>query len=208
LAPSATRVFPETTGGRRAPVSWAGLAALMAMFLAAAFQIGLYAYFDPLSMQAGLDQRTLDFAVTAVLAAQVAGSTCAAVASKRVQHFHVLIAWAVINLGLLSTLATMPKASIFIAAAALFGFVWLFFMPFQFPLTIDADPTRRAAVLLPGAQLLGGAVGPFLCSLAVTNTDVRGALAVCGVCALATVAISGALHFHRQRHLTLSADIP
>jgi predicted MFS family arabinose efflux permease len=204
LTSSAAAAGSRTTGTRRALV-FSSAAALVAMFLAAAFEIGLYAYFEPLSVQAGLDQRVLDLAVTATLVGQVAGSTLAAVAAKRVRHFPVLTGWAVINLGLLLTFASMPQALAFIAAAALFGFVWLFFMPFQLPLTIEADPTRRAAVLLPGAQLLGGAVGPFLCSLAVTNSDVRSTLAVCGACLLATVAISGTLHYGRRRYMSLKS---
>lgn len=199
LPSSAATTLPEAAGRRRIPISWAGIAALTAMFLSAAFQIGLYAYFEPLSTQAGLNQRALNLAVTAALAAQVAGSTLAAVVSKRVRHFYILIAWAVTNFGLLFAFAAMPKAPLFVAAATVFGFVWLFFMPFQYPLVIDADPTRRAAVLLPGAQLLGGAAGPFLCSLAVTNTDVRGALVVAGLCVLATLSIAVVQHFRRQR---------
>jgi hypothetical protein len=199
LRSSAATVLPEAAGRRRISISGAGIAALAAMSLSAAFQIGLYAYFEPLSAQAGLNPRTLNLAVTAALAAQVAGSTLAAMLSKRVGHFHVLIAWAVTNFGLLFTFVAMPKAPLFVATATVFGFVWLFFMPFQYPLVIDADPTRRAAVLLPGAQLLGGAAGPFLCSLAVTSTDVRGALVVAGLCVLATLSIAVVQHVRRQR---------
>jgi MFS family permease len=180
-------------------ISWSGIVALSAMFLTAAFQIGLYAYFEPLAAQAGHDERVLAFAVTAALGAQLLGSTLAALFARHVRHFHVLIAWAVTNLGLLAVFNSMPDAFAFVGACAAFGFVWLFFMPFQFPLMIEADPSRRAAVLLPGAQLLGGAAGPFLCSLVVHDADVRGALVVCGVFILAAGAISTAVHLRRRR---------
>ncbi|MGJ3626873.1 hypothetical protein AB5I41_08240 [Sphingomonas sp. MMS24-JH45] len=49
-----------------------------------------------------------------------------------------------------------------VAATALFGFLWLFALPFQAPLVIAADPTRRAALLIGGAQLAGSSVGPIM----------------------------------------------
>jgi hypothetical protein len=52
---------------------------------------------------------------------------------------------------------------------------------------------------LPGAQLLGGAAGPFLCSFFVTDEDSRGALVVCGICFFASFAISAILHLRRRR---------
>jgi hypothetical protein len=55
----------------------------------------------------------------------------------------------------------------------LFGFVWLFLMPFQVRLAFAADPTGRIAVLVPALQLLGSAFGPLITSLFVTDDDAR-----------------------------------
>ena len=84
-------------------------------------------------------------------------------------------------------------------ATGLFGFFWLFFMPFLAPMTIEADPTRRAAMLLGGAQLLGGSLGPLLASAMVSDTDARGALAFgAGSLTLALVLAIG-LHLRHAR---------
>jgi predicted MFS family arabinose efflux permease len=63
---------------------------------------------------------------------------------------------------------------------------------------IEADPTRRAAVLMPGAQLLGSALGPLICSYAVVGQDVRGVLAVCAVSLVLAFAVAGWLHWERR----------
>jgi hypothetical protein len=171
--------------GSAGAISLAGAIALGALFFAAAYQIGLYAYLEPLAAGAGLDAKVLGIAVSMSLAGQVCGSTLAALVSRRVRHFAVLVLWTLLNLILLAVFSAQPSAVLFILACTAFGFIWLFFMPFQVSLVIDADPTRRAAQLLPSAQLLGGAAGPFLCSLAVSRQGVGGILLVCGACLLA-----------------------
>ena len=82
----------------------------------------------------------------------------------------------------------------FMVLSVIFGFFWGFFMPFQLPLVIEADPTRRSAVFVPGAMALGAAGGPLLCSFFVTDIDARGALAVSGVCLLVSFSIATVLH--------------
>jgi hypothetical protein len=62
-------------------------------------------------------------------------------------------------------------------------------MPFFVPLTIKADPSRRAAVQIGGAQLLGGAIGPVLASLVVTDKDSHGVLYLAGGMLVVSLAI-------------------
>jgi hypothetical protein len=82
------------------------------------------------------------------------------------------------------------------AAAGLFG---LFLSPFLVPMTIEADPSRRAAVQSGAAQLIGGALGPLLASQAVSDRDVHGVLWLGGGLALAGLAIVAWLHVtHRE----------
>ncbi len=183
------------------------IASLVSVFLVAAFSIGLFAYLAPLATQAHLDEKILGFAVSGVLAASIVGSTLAAAAAKRVSYYPVFLVCLIINIVALIVLAQCPNAIAFIAAASVFGFFWLFFMPFQLPLVIEADPTRRVAVVLPGAQLLGGAAGPFFCSFFVTELDARGALVVVGVCFLTAFVISTILHLTHRRAAKALADL-
>ena len=189
----------ERTSSGSSRHSLAAMASLVSVFLIAAFSIGLFVYIGPLATQAHLDGKTMGFAVSAVLAASTAGSSIAAVLAKKMHYFPIFVACLIVNAAVLAIFAAMPGALVFIAASAVFGFFWLFFLPFQVPLVIESDPTRRIAVVTPGAQLLGGATGPFLCSFFVTDGDARGALAVCGVCFAASFVISTTLHLRRRR---------
>jgi MFS family permease len=85
----------------------------------------------------------------------------------------------------------------FFAASGVFGFFWGFFMPFQLPFVIESDPSRRAALQVPGIQSVGAAAGPLICSFFVTNSDTRGALVVCAACFFASFLIAAGLHAHR-----------
>lgn len=72
---------------------------------------------------------------------------------------------AVLNLVLIAVMASPPSPQAFVAATAAFGFLWLFALPFQLPLVIAADPSRRAAQLIGGAQLAGSGLGPLAAAM-------------------------------------------
>ncbi len=170
------------------------IAVLVSVFLFMAFIVGLWAYFEPLSTQAHHAPHVYDIAVSASLAAQVAGAFAASFIAGRVPFFPIVLVCTIVDLLILALLATMPGAGVFIAATALFGFLWLFLMPFQVPMVTEADPSRRAAVLMPGAQLLGSALGPLLCFFAVTEGDVRGGLVVCAVMLVLGFGVAAWIH--------------
>jgi hypothetical protein len=75
--------------------------------------------------------------------------------------------------------------------------VGLFLAPFLVPMTIDADPTRRAAMQSGAAQLLGGAVGPLLASLVVGERDVHGVLALGAGLLVAGLSVVAWLRFNK-----------
>jgi hypothetical protein len=77
--------------------------------------------------------------------------------------------------------------------AAIFGFVWLFILPFMVPMLIEADPSRRAAVLTSGVALLGGSIGPTVAALLISPENTRGALWLGAACLAACFAIATAL---------------
>ena len=171
-----------------------GLAALAACFLFLALIIGVWVYAEPLSRQAGHPPSTVGAAVSLSLAFQVLGGGTATVLAGRVRWFWTLVACAIALAALLALFASLPSAPVFLATSAAFGFVWLFLMPFLVPMTIEADPTRRTAVLLGGAQLLGGSLGPLMASLLVTDTDARGAIWFGAACLVLATLVATALH--------------
>ncbi|MDI1364247.1 MAG: hypothetical protein PSX79_05175, partial [bacterium] len=101
----------------------------------------------------------------------------------------ILIVVGLLNAGILAGLWGGPGRGLFIACVAAFGFLWLFALPFQTLLLIRLDPTRRAAMLLGAAQLLGSSAGPLAASLVVGDGEVRRALILSGVCLAAALTL-------------------
>jgi hypothetical protein len=170
---------------------------LLSVFLIAAFAIGLFVYLAPLALQSGLTTAELGFVISGALVGQTAGSTLA-IFFPRIPYYLVFTISLVFNAAILVVFSVLPGFWMFAAAAFVYSVLWLFFLPYQMPMAIEADPTRQVAVMLPGAQLLGGAAGPFLCSFAVSNTESRGALIVVGGCFAVAFAISTVLHLRRR----------
>ena len=96
--------------------------------------------------------------------------------------------------------ACTSPAWLFIAANAAAGIFGLFLGPFLVPMTIEADPSRRAAVQSGAAQLIGGAMGPLLASRVVGDRQ-RAWRAVAGRadCMLAGLAVVAWLHVTSRR---------
>ena len=86
-----------------------------------------------------------------------------------------------------------PAPIRFAVLCAIFGFVWLFMMPFHIGLALRADPAGRVAVLVPAAQLTGSAFGPLVVSLIVVGDDAGPAPFVSAAFALVALAALGAL---------------
>jgi hypothetical protein len=197
FAPTAFVALPvaPTNHAGRAGYTPASIACLVCVFLVSASSVGLFAYLEPLGAQAHLDPVTIGYAVSTVLAASTLGSLLAATAAGRLSYYTVFVVWMLIQTAVLLVLAAMPGAPWFLVATTLFGFFWLFFFPFQVSMSIEADPTRQIAVVLPGAQLLGAGSGPLLISFFVTDTDARGALLVCWCCFFIAFVLATFQHF-------------
>jgi hypothetical protein len=176
-----------------------GWIALAASFLYLAAIGAVWVYSEPLSRQAGHGTAVIGAAVSISLACQVAGGAMATMLAGRVRWNHMLALCGLAGLGVLAGFAMLPSAALFLLLSGLFGFIWLFALPFFVPMAIEADPTRRAAVLLGGAQLLGASLGPLFASMLVSDVEARGALGL-GVAALCLfLIITTWLHRTRTR---------
>lgn len=161
------------TGGLPTPRGWAALAV---SFLLLGATSATWVYLERFSAQAHHDAAVAGQAVSLSLAFQVVGGLGATLLAGRTSWFRMLVLCAIADLAIFASFAAMPGAAIFLPLAAVMGFVWLFATPFLVPMTIEADPSRRAALLIGGAQLVGGSMGPLAASFFVTDTDARGAL--------------------------------
>ena len=166
-------------GGRLEAGAQAGLAAV---FCYMAFIVALWVYLEPLAALAGLSPREAGMAIALALGLQVLGGAAATVVGDRVKPARLLLGVGAINALILAVLWSGPGRLAFVACVAAFGFLWLFALPFQTLLLIRIDPTRRAAMQLGAAQLLGSSAGPLAASLVVGDGPVRRALILSAIC--------------------------
>lgn len=149
-----------------------GLAGLMSLFLFMAFSVGLWVYLEPLAVHAGMTGEAAANLIALTLVAQLAGGVAATVIGGRWSPFRTLLIGGCLNLGVAVTFAASPSQTTFVLAAMAFGFLWIFLMPFQTQFLIRIDPSRRAAMQIGTAQLLGCAFGPLVASLLVTDDSI------------------------------------
>jgi hypothetical protein len=166
------------TEGAAGPPPFRGWVALFAtlFFVASTGAVGIY--LQPLAHEAGL---TADVARTALwtsLTAQILGAMAATAVAGKVRYFTAFLAGTAVFLGTWAVFATHAPAWGFIAANTAGGFASVFVAPFLVPMTIEADPSRRAALQSAGAQLFAGALGPLAAARIVSDNDVHGALAL------------------------------
>jgi hypothetical protein len=159
--------------GAPPPKGWIALAATLAYSASLA---AVSVYLIPLAREAGLSTGVGRTAVSAGLACQIVGGALATALAGRVRHMTVFWVCAAVFLAAWITYAVHPPGWWFVAISGLGGLAGMLAGPFLVPMTIEADPSRRAAVQSGAVQVLAGALGPFLASLVVTDADVRAVL--------------------------------
>jgi hypothetical protein len=179
-----------------------GWVALIASLVVAAASGAIGVYLEPFAIQAGLSPGVARTAVAVSLAGQVIGGGAATALAGRVRYFHVFLVGSAFLIVCWGVFAMRVPAAVFIAANAVSGFVGLILAPFLVPMTIEADPSRRAAMQSGGAQLLGSAFGPLIAAFVVTERNVHGAVWLSIGLLLAGLAVIGWLHVTSARRPT------
>ena len=153
--------------------SAATLLPLAVVFLQLATLGSFWAYLEPLGKAAGFDARGAQTLIAGVLAMQVVGGSVASLAVRRLAVVPTLVACSVALAATTTTIHQLPGGSMltFALGCALFGFVWLFMLPFHIGLAFRADASGRLAGLVPAAQLLGSAFGPLTASFIVDGDN-------------------------------------
>jgi hypothetical protein len=88
----------------------------------------------------------------------------------------------------------------------LHGFVWSIGLSFYVPLLVRADPTRRGAMLLPGAQMLGGSAGPIITGWFATETYLTPVLISTALLALVALSGTAVAAVHRSSQVSRSPN--
>jgi hypothetical protein len=170
---------------------WVALAATLCM---AASLTAVAVYVIPLAEQAGLSVAVGRTAISVALACQMAGGALAAALAGRVRYITVFWTCAAVFLATWGAYATHAPPWLFVTMTGLSGLAAFVAGPFLVPMTVEADPTRRAAMQSGAIQLLAGAVGPLLASFTVTNHNVHGVLVLAVVLQGAGLAVATTLH--------------
>jgi MFS transporter, DHA1 family, inner membrane transport protein len=175
-------IWPDTAG-------WVGLTVV---FLQLAAILALWVYIKPLGQQFGLSDAEAGLTISIALGSQIFAGIAAAAVAGRARAPLVLFLVAIISAAATVVLGITGSSMVFTLGTVIFAFLWMFAPPFQMPYLIELDPSRRAAMHMATAQLLGIAAGPALASLAVSRSNVRGALLSSGVLYLMSALIIAA----------------
>jgi MFS family permease len=153
----------------------ARLLPLVIAFLQMAAVSSLWAYMELLGKAVGLDDTAARFIVPEVIAMQVLGGLAATWAIQQFTVVRTLALGSIVLIAVGGGIHLLPteSATSFTLISAVFGFTWLFLMPFQVALAFRADSKGRVALLIPAAQLIGSAAGPFVASLTMTKDDAQ-----------------------------------
>jgi predicted MFS family arabinose efflux permease len=173
---------------------WAALAATF-VFLAADGAVGVY--IAPLAQAARLTAETAQTAISWSLVAQLAGSAMAVVLAGRVGYFAVFVFGVAGQVVCYLVYGLLATNWIFEAITAMESLGVALVTPFLVPMTIEADPTRRAALQIGAVQVLGAACGPLMASLLVSGARVTNVLWLGSAMALVSLAIVIGLRVRR-----------
>ena len=202
--PDAYESLPKPSGGsssgllRMAPIT-----ALFTIFFYYMFLGALWAFLEPLGADAGIDATTVGLMVSFSLIAQLIGAFAATFLEVRLPFRPVLLTAALLAVLVALGIASRPAAPLFWSLAMLTGLLWLSVVPFQIRIAVDADEARRAALLVPAAQLFGAALGPAGASFFVetgSSTAVAYFAAVCAALSGVAVALNAAARPGQAEH--------
>jgi hypothetical protein len=170
---------------------WIALAGTLCM---ASSLLAVSVYVIPLARQAGHGVAVGRTAISVALACQMVGGALATALAGRVRYITVFWGCAIVFVATWWTYGVSAPAWLFIGMSGLAGLAAFIAGPFLVPMTIEADPSRRAAMQSGAVQLLAGALGPLLASFAVSDRNVRGVLILALVLQLAGLAVATVLH--------------
>ncbi len=187
LIPRQLPDLPRPDAGQGA-LSGVGVSGLLSSALMMAGVVGLWVFVDAIGRADHVSATVGAYAVSASLVMQIAGAAAVATLGGRLAPATTLLVAGLLELLVVGVLAGFKGDLPFVAATLLFGFLWSVVLPMFVPLLIRSDPTRRAAMLLSGAQLLGSSAGPLVTGALASEADVRPVLAVSAVLMAGAVA--------------------
>lgn len=186
--PDRMAALPKASKGTSGALALRPALGLAGVFLSMAFIVSVWVYLDPLARKAGLSGEMAGLIVSLALGAQVAGSLTATIISARWPAAPILMGVAGLQALALIGIGLAPTTMVFAGCVILFGFLWMFAIPLHAALMIELDPTRRAALQIGAAQLLGSSFGPLTVGLILGDGPIAHVLFVsAGLLVLSTL---------------------
>jgi len=148
----------------------------------------IWAYVERIGSLAGFTPTSLGQALAAGVAVGMAGSLSAAWIGDR---FGYVLPLTIAALGTVVAVAVLiPPLSVteFVAAFAVYNFVWNYSLAYQYATVAQADSSGRYVAAAPAFHALGGAVGPAVAAAFVTTADLLAVNIVAASAALLSLA--------------------
>jgi hypothetical protein len=181
----------QDSAGAPPPRGWIALFGTLS-FAASLACVSVYVV--PLAAQAGLSIPVGRTAISVGLACQIAGGLLATLLAGRVRYITVFWVCAVVFLATWAAYGVNSPAWLFVAVSGAAGLCTMMSGPFLLPMTVEADPSRRATMQSGSVQVLAAALGPLLASLVVAERNVRGVLLLGAALLLVGLGVVTALH--------------
>lgn len=188
--PRALSELPAPEEGH-ARLSLPGRLGLAGAFFLMAGIVGVWVFVEQIATQHGVGASAVSLAVALSLVMQIAGAAFITWIGPRASPQIALPLICAAYIACLAVMGLTPSHNLFVGAILVFGFLWTMSLPLFLPLLIGVDPTRRSAMLLAGAQLLGGSAGPLLTGLLVTGPDLQPVLGYGAALFVASAAFVG-----------------
>jgi len=167
-----------------------GVLALGAVILQLAGVMAFWVYSLPLGAQAGVAPGPMRMTIGAANGAQIVAGLAAIALAARVTGRQAVTITAAASIAAMAMTASGGAIAVWLPALLLFAFCWMFAPAFHIPFLIAADPSRRAAMFVSTAQLVGMAAGPLLASVVTTSDDYGPARLASMACFAATLLIA------------------
>lgn len=145
-----------------------GLLGLLGVSLHFAGILAFWVYIEPVTRDAGYRLNDVRTAISLGLGSQILAGVLASILAARLRAGPTIVTGAILSIACIVAMTGLPHAPLLLGGVIAFAAVWMFIPAFQMPFLIEIDPSRRSAMHIASAQLLGAAFGPLAASMGST----------------------------------------
>lgn len=168
------------------------------------FNVGaVWTYIERMAVLSGLEGAQIGLALAIGVSLGIPGALLASWCGERFGRLKPLALGAVGTVGALALLGEGMSLSTYVAAAALYNFVWNFSLPFQYAAVNEVDDGGTGVAAAPAFHGAGVAVGPAIAALYVSEASLGAVNLVAGAGVIASLLLfigAIALHDRGDRH--------